>query len=230
MPCVVYGGATGGGLRTGRMSRQGRLQARQAHSHLLHHVKRVVAGQEHVEEQTWTGRHLIGCRGQSTGYVTIQPAARPCASSPLAALPACSLASRQTMSRPGASGWGVAANATESAARDCGAVAAAAARAEMAAEAAMGAGEQRAATIGPVAPSAAPPDASTATTSSVVVPAFARGAGIVAVPAAALKDGSVAVMGAVVRMVGTVAIRPVLTPRTRMSRRSRPRAFHPLSR
>ena len=95
--------------------------------------------------------------------------------------------------------------------------------------AAGGAGERRAVTIGPVARSAVTTNALTATTSSVVVPAFARGAGIVAITPAALRDGNVVVMGAVVRTVGTVAIRPVMTPETRMSRRSRPRASRSLS-
>jgi hypothetical protein len=75
-------------------------------------------GRSASRSQPWTEHRLIGCRGQSTGYVTTQLAVRPCAPSPLAVLPACSLASRQTMPRPPAPGFGAVAHATESAARE----------------------------------------------------------------------------------------------------------------
>jgi hypothetical protein len=65
--------------------------------------------------QPWTGRRLIGCRGSSTDYATIQPAAKLCAPSPLAALPGWSLASRRRMPRPPAPRGGTAAHATVSA-------------------------------------------------------------------------------------------------------------------
>jgi hypothetical protein len=72
-------------------------------------------GRSTSRSQPWTGHRSIGCRGQSTAYATTQPAAKPCALSPLAVLLACSLASGQrTLGLPALSG-GTAAHATESA-------------------------------------------------------------------------------------------------------------------
>jgi hypothetical protein len=211
------------------MCHHSRLRSRQAHGYPLHNVRAWLPGGSTSRSQPWTGHRLIGCRESSTGYATTQPAARPCVPSPSAVLPASSLASRQKTLGPPASGYGVTAHATESAARDCDAAAAAVSRATVVAGTARTAAGGRASAIGPVAGSAASPDASIATNSAVVVPAFARRAGIVAVTAAARRDGNV-VVGAVVRMVGDAEGLPVLPPGRQISRQSRPRASRSLSR
>src|SRR5215212_965925 len=89
---------------------------------------------------------------------------------------------------------------------------------------------RRANAIGPAARSAASPDASTAIPSSAAAPQFAKKGGAVVVAPAALKDGNAVVMGDVARTAGAAATQPVLPPEPQVSRRSRPRTCHLLSR
>src|SRR3712207_833930 len=71
------------------------LWSRQAHSHPLRHGMRNAGGQEHAEEPTMDGASFDRLARASTDYAATQLAARPCAPSLLAALPACSRVSGQ---------------------------------------------------------------------------------------------------------------------------------------
>ena len=79
VPCVVEGGAIGGGLCTRRMCHQRLLRSRYGVRSCAppRQARRCRAGGT-LRSQPWTGHRSIGCRGQSTGYAATQPAARPC--------------------------------------------------------------------------------------------------------------------------------------------------------